>query len=77
MREQQGCVGSRDWKRQLHRLRNSPNAARSPPKTALKVRHLLYGRRPHVYRVIFTIEADRVVILRIWHGRRHPPGDPH
>jgi len=42
-----------------------------------EVRHLLYGRRPHVYRIIFTIEAERVVILRIWHGRRRPLGEPH
>ena len=40
-----------------------------------EVRHLLYGRRPHVYRVIFTIDADRVVILHIWHGRRQPVSD--
>jgi toxin ParE1/3/4 len=42
-----------------------------------EVRHLLYGRRPHVYRIIFTIEADRVVILHIWHGRRRPLGEGH
>lgn len=38
-----------------------------------EVRHLLYGRRPHVYRIIFTIESARVVVLHIWHGRRHLP----
>jgi hypothetical protein len=35
-----------------------------------EVRHLLYGRKPHVYRVIFTIAGDVVDVVRILHGRR-------
>jgi plasmid stabilization system protein ParE len=35
-----------------------------------EVRHLLYGRRPHVYRVIFRVIDDVVYILHVWHGRR-------
>ena len=35
-----------------------------------EVRQLLYGRRPHVYRILFTIEQDAVYILHIRHGRR-------
>jgi plasmid stabilization system protein ParE len=35
-----------------------------------EIRHLLYGRRPHVYRLIFTVESETVYILHIWHGRR-------
>jgi plasmid stabilization system protein ParE len=35
-----------------------------------EMRQLLYGRRPHVYRILFTIEGDVVYILRIRHGRR-------
>ncbi|MDP8982015.1 MAG: type II toxin-antitoxin system RelE/ParE family toxin [Acidobacteriota bacterium] len=35
-----------------------------------EVRHLLYGRKPHVYRILFTIEHDTVDILHIRHGRR-------
>ncbi len=39
------------------------------------VRHLLYGRRPGIYRIIFQIvdrpgKAGDVVILRVWHGAR-------
>lgn len=39
------------------------------------VRHLLYGKRPGVYRIIFDIqdvseEGPRVRVLRIWHGTR-------
>jgi plasmid stabilization system protein ParE len=37
---------------------------------AFGVRHLLYGRKPHVYRILFTIEGDTVFILHIRHGRR-------
>ncbi|MGA8043636.1 MAG: type II toxin-antitoxin system RelE/ParE family toxin [Terracidiphilus sp.] len=35
-------------------------------------RHLLYGRKPNVYRIIFTIVSreKRVVILHIRHGAR-------
>ncbi len=38
-------------------------------------RHLLYGKRTGVYRIIFDIEDEseegpRVRVLRIWHGRR-------
>lgn len=39
------------------------------------VRHLLYGKRSAVYRIIFDIqeeseEGPRVRVLRIWHGSR-------
>jgi plasmid stabilization system protein ParE len=37
-----------------------------------EVRHLLYGRRPHIYRVVFNVESETVYILHIWHGRRKP-----
>ncbi|MDQ2773824.1 MAG: type II toxin-antitoxin system RelE/ParE family toxin [Acidobacteriota bacterium] len=37
-----------------------------------EVRHLLYGRKPHVYRVVFTLEGATVYLLHIWHGHRQP-----
>ena len=37
-----------------------------------EVRHLLYGRKPHVYRVLLTIEGNTVFILHIRHARRNP-----
>jgi plasmid stabilization system protein ParE len=37
-----------------------------------EVRQLLYGRKPHIYRVLFTIEGDVVRVLHIRHGRRKP-----
>jgi len=38
----------------------------------VEVRQLLYGRRPHTYRVLFAIEGDVVQILHIRHARRRP-----
>ena len=34
------------------------------------VRQLLYGRRPHVYRILFMIEESRVFVLRVRHTRQ-------
>jgi plasmid stabilization system protein ParE len=34
------------------------------------VRQLLYGRKPNVYRILFTIDEDKVVVLHLRHGRR-------
>jgi plasmid stabilization system protein ParE len=39
----------------------------------VEVRQLLYGRRPHVYRIVFAIDRDVVQVLHIRHGRRRPP----
>jgi plasmid stabilization system protein ParE len=46
----------------------APESARFP----FEVRQLLYGRKPHAYRILFTIEGDTVRILHIRHGRRRP-----
>jgi hypothetical protein len=40
------------------------------------VRQLLFGRKPHRYRVLFTVDDDTVIILHIRHGRRHL-GEPY
>jgi toxin ParE1/3/4 len=36
------------------------------------VRQLLYGHKPHVYRILYTIEGDTVSIVHVRHGRRQP-----
>jgi plasmid stabilization system protein ParE len=46
----------------------APENARFP----FEVRQLLYGRKPNVYRILFTIKGDTVHILHIRHGRRKP-----
>jgi plasmid stabilization system protein ParE len=37
-----------------------------------EVRQLLHGRKPNVYRILFTIEDQTVYVLHIRHGRRQP-----
>jgi toxin ParE1/3/4 len=43
-------------------------------KTARPLRHLLYGKSPHVYRVIYEIDEVRklVQVLTIRHGAKEP-----
>jgi toxin ParE1/3/4 len=38
----------------------------------VELRQLLYGRRPHTYRTLFTIEGDVVRVLHVRHMRRRP-----
>jgi plasmid stabilization system protein ParE len=47
------------------------------PEFPFEVRQLVYGHKPHQYRVLFAIEADTVVVLHIRHGRRRRLGEPH
>lgn len=37
-----------------------------------EIRQLLYGRKGHVYRILFTISGDVVIVLHIRHGRQEP-----
>jgi len=37
-----------------------------------EVRHLFYGHKPHIYRILFTIETNTVYVLHVRHGRRQP-----
>jgi toxin ParE1/3/4 len=41
-------------------------------KLKRKLRHLLYGKKPHVYRVVYEVEEQRqtVWVLTIRHGAR-------
>lgn len=48
----------------------APESRDSP----VEVRQLLYGRKPHVYRILFAIEGDVVQVLHVRHGRRRPLG---
>jgi plasmid stabilization system protein ParE len=54
-------------------LAHSPQRCALAPENAafsFEVWQLLYGRKPHVYRVLFTIEGNTVSVLHIRHGRR-------
>jgi toxin ParE1/3/4 len=52
-------------------LEEFPNRCAATPENH-QLRHLLYGNRPHVYRVIYRImeKQKRVEILHIRHGAR-------
>ena len=39
---------------------------------SFEVRQLLYGRKPHIYRVLFTVQGETVYVLHLRHGRRLP-----
>ena len=58
-------------KRQILSLEKFPNRCPLTPERKT-VRHLLYGRRPHVYRVIYRVIERRklVEVLHIRHGAR-------
>ena len=63
------------WFRGLQRavlaLENHPTRCPVTPESK-NLRHLLYGRKPHVYRIIYRIVERRheVEILHIRHGAR-------
>jgi hypothetical protein len=42
-----------------------------------EMRQLIYGQKPHLYRILFTIEGETVQVLRIRHGRRKHLDEPH
>jgi toxin ParE1/3/4 len=53
----------------IRTLRDNPNRCPSTPENA-QLRHLLYGNKPHIYRVIYRVVENQkeVKILRIRHG---------
>jgi toxin ParE1/3/4 len=63
------------WYRGLERgilsLRARPNRAPMTPENK-QLRHLLYGNKPHIYRVIYRVIEKRlqVEVLHIRHGAR-------
>ena len=57
----------------MHSLSELPNrvpATRENPA----LRHLLYGKKPHVYRIIYHVDdaAKLVTIITVRHGARRP-----
>jgi plasmid stabilization system protein ParE len=39
-------------------------------KAAEEIRQMLYGRRPHVYRILFIVRGKDIFVLHIRHGSR-------
>jgi plasmid stabilization system protein ParE len=55
----------------IYTLRSNPDRCPVTPE-ALDLRHLLYGNKPHVYRVIYRVleKQNQVQVLHIRHGAR-------
>lgn len=77
LREQQAGDSGLRWFERLRKavasLRELPARCALAPEDkdfSFEVRQLLYGRKPHQYRILFTIEGDTVTVLHIRHGRR-------
>jgi len=62
-----GLTGARD---SLHRQPARCPVIPGVSQSGREVRQLLYGRRRHRYRILFTIRDDTVLILRVLHGAR-------
>jgi plasmid stabilization system protein ParE len=61
------------FKEALRQVANRPRRYGFAPenrKVELELRRLLFGRKPNVYRVVFTIEPGIVRVLRIRRGQR-------
>lgn len=61
---------------QLKSLDRTPErcpVARESKRVFFEVRELHFGRRPNVFRVLFTIDGDAVRILRIVRAQRRSP----
>ncbi len=58
-------------KRAILTLEERPNRCLRAPESA-RLRQLLYGRKPHVYRIIFRVieKQKSVEILHLRHGAR-------
>jgi len=58
-------------RREIFTLEENPNRCPAAPE-GKHFRHLLYGRKPHVYRVIYRVleRKKRVDVLHIRHGAR-------
>ena len=61
----------RGLKEAVLRLEEQPNRWPATPEKP-QLRHLLYGSKPHIYRVIYRVmeKQKRVDILHIRHGAR-------
>lgn len=59
----------------IRSLAELPQRCRLAPEDRsfpFRVRELQYGHKPHIYRILLTIEGNTVFVLHIVHGRRLP-----
>lgn len=63
----------------LYSLNQSPERcliAKPLSKPGKTIRKLLFGKRPHTYRIYFDIVEDTVRVLHVRHGARREPTHP-
>ena len=72
-------MAAQRWYQQLREaiesLTNHPERCPLAPENEYfeeEIRHLLYGRRHGVYRILFTIQEETVFVLAVHHGARQP-----
>lgn len=67
----------RGLKEAIFSLEEHPNRCPAIPETE-KFRHLLYGHKPHIYRVIYRVreKQKKVEVLHIRHGARRASRQP-
>jgi toxin ParE1/3/4 len=55
----------------IYSLEQHPDRSPTIPKNS-NLRHLLYGRKPHVYRIIYEVKkrTSTVSVLHVRHGAR-------
>ena len=57
----------------IRSLEHFPERCRLAPESDLvppDIRQLLHGKRPHIYRILFTIGAKKVHVLHVRYGAR-------
>lgn len=61
----------RGLKEAILSLEEQPNRCPVTPENG-KLRHLLYGNKPHIYRVIYRVleKQEQIEVLHIRHGAR-------
>jgi len=62
-----GCIEA------IESLSVSPKRCPLAPENSYfkeEIRQLLYGKRRHAYRILFTVRNDRVHVLHVRHGSR-------
>lgn len=50
----------------------NPVAEDDSEQVGITLRQMLYGRRPNVYRILYSVEGDIVFLHHVRHGARGP-----
>jgi toxin ParE1/3/4 len=56
-------------------LGESPTRCPTAPENATsrrEVRHLLYGNKPNIYRILFTVQDEAVIVLHVRGPKQNP-----